>query len=262
MNPAHHSVSGRAVLSAPAFRATTPVGGLGEPDPARAAGQHLSTQEEATRNTLRRRQPRLVRLVAMAGVAAVLTGCFSLKPQVDSTRYFHLVPVAPPTPEPARVATSGVVVGIGPVKLPGYLGRASLAIRSSDNEVRYDDLRQWTEPLDGGIPRVLAANLEALLTAGHVRTPSWRRGEVTCELHLSVERFEVDEAGHGNLAAHWRITAPGAGGVLGQGRADLAREGPAPDAEPAGAVGTLSQLLGELAHQLAEALATLPHPPG
>ena len=201
-------------------------------------------------------------LAALACTAVLLTGCLSLKPRVDAAQYFLLAPLPPPVTNAVQGGSADLIVGVGPVPLPGYLRRSSLAIRTGDNEVRYDDLRQWAERLEEGIPRVLARDLDLLLPAGQVRTAAWRRGEVTCELYVSVERFDVDEAGRGQLVADWRITSPGAERVLKHGQAGISRAGPAPGPDPAGAVATLSQSLGELARQLAEELVAVPHPPG
>lgn len=202
----------------------------------------------------------LAALACVTGVAGVLTGCLNLRPRVDPARHFVLATL-PPTVDPAPGAVARLSVGLGPVGLPGYLSRSSLAIRTSPHEIRYDDQRQWAEPLQAGIPRVLAINLGPLLGPGQVRTAAWRRGEVACELHLTVEQFDVDEAGRGTLVARWRITNPGAEQVLGRGQTALTREGPAPGGDPGGAVGTLSDLLGELSRQLAGELVATPLPP-
>jgi len=200
--------------------------------------------------------------VVLACVAGLLTGCLNLKPRVDPTRHFVLATLPPPAADAVHGPNPGLVVGLGPVELPGYLRSSSLAVRSSANEVRYDELSRWAERLEEGIPRVLAANLESLLAASQVRTPAWRRSDVDSELRVSIQRFDVDEAGQGQLVARWRITSPGAERMLGHGQAGLSLSGPPPGADPSGAVATLSQLLGEFGRQLAKELATVPRPAG
>jgi hypothetical protein len=56
------------------------------------------------------------------------------------------------------------------------------------------------------------------------------------------------------LVAWWRILAPGGVKVLKAGESRLTRQGPAPEADPAGSVAALSELLGEFSRQLAQAI--------
>jgi len=59
------------------------------------------------------------------------------------------------------------------------------------------------------------------------------------------------------LVARWRIMSPGGDRTLKAGESRLTRQGPAPEKDPAGAVRTLSELLGEFSRGVTTALAEL-----
>ena len=112
----------------------------------------------------------------------------------------------------------------------------------------------WAERLDTGIQRVLAANLATLLPTDQIRLSAWRSEDVAAEVYVTIEQFDVDSSGHGVLVAWWRILSPGGEKTLKAGESRLTRQGPSPDADPSGAVATLSDLVADLSRQLAQAL--------
>jgi uncharacterized lipoprotein YmbA len=198
---------------------------------------------------------------ALLGLAVCLnlTGCFGfLKPAQLITRSFVLTPL--PAPVPGSNKTAALAVGVGQVKVPTYLLNSALAVRQGTNEITYSESVVWAERLDAGIQRVLAANLGIILATDQVRLTRWRVDEVAAEVYVVFERFDIDAAGQGFLVARWRILGPGGEKALKTGESRLSREGPLPAADPSGAVGTLSDLLGDLSHQVAGAIqATKPN---
>ena len=187
-----------------------------------------------------------------------LTGCFDfLKPAPDTARSFVLTPLQ--KPETVNVAPGAPGVGLGRMKIPAYLLDASLAVRKGTNEIDYIRGTLWAERLDNAIPRVLAANLSSLLPMDQIRLPVWRSEDVGAEIYVTIEQFDVTTTGQGILIARWRILASSSGKNLRTGESNLSHAGPSPEANPAGAVATLSELLAELSRQLAHALQELPH---
>jgi uncharacterized lipoprotein YmbA len=182
-----------------------------------------------------------------------LTGCFGfLKPAHSAARTFVLtsLPVAPSvTARPGALA-----VGVGQVKLPAYLFNTSLAVRTGTNEIDYLPSVLWAERLENGLQRVLAANLAALLSTDQVRLSAWRSEDVSAEVYVAMQQFDVDAGGHGVLVAWWRILSPGGEKTLRAGEVRLARQGPSPAGDPPGAVATLSELVADFSRQLAQAL--------
>lgn len=194
--------------------------------------------------------PLLIRSLLAAAACMCLCGCLNLKPAEVTTRYF----VLNPRPAAAASGSPALAVGVGPVKLPAYLFKDSLAVRKGTNEIEYLDNALWAEQLQSGFHRVLAANLAALLPTDQVRLSTWRREDVALEVHVAVEQFDVDRTGTGVLVAWWRILSPGGERTLKAGQFRAAREGAPPQADPRGATATLSELLGDLGRELAETM--------
>jgi uncharacterized lipoprotein YmbA len=204
----------------------------------------------SSRATLFRR-PVLARGLLALATGLSLTGCFGfLKPAKSTARHFVLTSL--PAAAPAAAPRGSVAVGIGPVKLPSYLFSTSLAVRTGTNEIVYLPSALWAERLDTGLQRVLAANLASLLPTDQIRLSAWQSADVSVEVHVAIERFDVDARGHGVLAAWWRILSPGGEKTLKAGESRLTRQGPPPDADPSGAVATLSELAADLSRQLAQ----------
>lgn len=192
-----------------------------------------------------------LRGLLLAGVACLtLTGCFGfLKPAKATARKFVLA--ALPAPDAAPVP-SGLAVGVAQVKLPDYLFNTSLAIRQGANEVDYSQLTLWAERLDAGVQRALAANLAVLLPSNRIRLNAWRSEDVNVEVHVALERFDVDGNGQAVLVAWWRILSPGGDQTYQSGETRLQRAGPSPYGDPAGAIANLNSLLTDFSRQLAE----------
>lgn len=191
-------------------------------------------------------------LLALATCAG-LTGCLGfLKPARSTARHFVLAPL--PAAESVTVTPGPLAVGVRQVKVPAYLLDTSLAVRKGTNEIEYLPLVIWAERLDTGIQRVLAANLATLLPTDQVRLSAWRSEDVAAEVHVTIEQFDVDAGGRGVLDAWWRILSPGGEKTLRAGECRLTRQGPSPDANPSGAIATLSELVADFSRQVAQVL--------
>ena len=206
------------------------------------------------------RPPVLARLLLALAAGLSLTGCFGfLKPAKSTARHFVLTSL--PAAESAAAPRASVAVGIGPVKLAAYLFNTSFAVRIGTNEIDYLPSVLWAERLDTGLQRVLAADLATLLPTDQIRLSAWQSVDVSVEVYIAIERFDVDARGQGVLVAWWRLLSPGGDKTLKAGDSRLTRQGPLPDADPSGAVATLSDLAADLSRQLAQAVkeTTGPH---
>jgi uncharacterized protein len=198
----------------------------------------------------------LIRSLLAGATCACLCGCLSLKPARPTSRFFVLSPL----PSGAAPGSTPLAVGVGQVKLPGYLFNTSLAVRKGTNEVEYLQNALWAEQMPSGFQRVLAANLAVLLPTDQVRLSSWRLEDVKMEVQVAVEQFDVDTSGRGVLVAWWRVLSPGGEKLLRSGRFQASRQGPPPRENPDGASATLSSLLADLSRELAGAMRVLPSP--
>ena len=194
----------------------------------------------------------LVAMLSSVALATGLAGCSFLKPAKSTARYFVLTPVPAAAGLPAE--PESVALGVGQVKIPGYLFNTSIAVRKGTNEIEYLPSALWAERLDAGFQRVLAANLAVILPTPRIRLSAWQQNEVGAEVYVTIEQFDVDAGGRGVLVARWRILAPGGAKVLRADSSRLSHQGPAPDADASGAVATLSELAADFSRQLAQAV--------
>jgi len=182
-----------------------------------------------------------------------LTGCLSfLKPVKGSARFFVLTPL--PANETKAAPRNSVAVGVGRVKVPDYLLDTSLAVRRGTNEIDYLLMSVWAERLDRGLQTTLAANLATLLPTDQLRLSAWQSEDVSVEVHVTIEQFDVDAKGRAVLIAWWRVLSPGGEKILNSGTSRFTRDGPEPGSDPSGAVATLSDLVTDLSRQLSESI--------
>jgi len=186
--------------------------------------------------------------LAALALLALAGGCMLL-PRPDATRYYTLVAVSP-TP---GAASSALRVGLGPVTLPGYLGRLSLATRVDSSQIRYADLDRWAEPLQAQFARTLGEALgRALGTVQITRFPWYPTVPLDVAVQVTVLAFETDTAGTARLDAAWTVRDPKT--------ATVGHEGYSTITEPAAGEGTdagvaaLSRAVDQLAQQIAASL--------
>jgi uncharacterized lipoprotein YmbA len=185
------------------------------------------------------------RRLALAALAAWAVGCTILAPAPDPSRFFVLAA--------ARGAASGaseLALGVGPVHLAGYLAVPEIQVRASATEVRRGSVDRWAEPLEEGIARVLAQDLSSILgTREVVLFPWYAEQRPTCQVQVSVRRFELEPDGSGLLEARYEVTnlAGRAGHVV----RDVELRRPAAGSDTAASVVALSEALAALAEQIA-----------
>jgi uncharacterized protein len=185
-------------------------------------------------------------------VVFAFTGCKAFKPVEDLNRFYVLSAVAKASTEVP--ANQNLTFGVAPVDLPGYLQSTRITVRRGTNEIYYSDYHQWAEHLDKAVQRVLASDLSSLLPSARVISSAWQPGDVKAEVHVLIQRFDLDESGEVTLECEWRILAPNGGRVLHVDHSLIAKKGPPLAKNPTGAVSTLSQALAELSNQIAAAL--------
>jgi len=161
--------------------------------------------------------------VVLWAAALGIAGCTVLAPQPDRTRFYLLAALAE-TPTTVRAA-SAAPVGLGPVRLPDYLGRLDMAARTGHTEIRYASDDRWAEPLEQGMTRVLAENLTALLGGRTVvALPNVLRRDVRFEVPVEVLRFEPDAEGAVVLIARWSVRDNAAATPLAESHESRLRE--------------------------------------
>lgn len=220
-------------------------------------------------------RPRPVALALLGLLTLAFGSCVSLK-RTPGARFFVLRSLAPAATDAGRIAESATgtpavagelplpeaVVGVLPARLPGALDRPQLVVATGPSELRLDELSRWAEPLDEGVTRTLAENLATLLPRHRVVRSPWASAlEPRCRLATELRLFGLQPGGDVRLEATYSLLAPKDERVLAR-RSFTASRGPLPGGrrgvEPAVSVDAMSELLAELAGQVAATVQELP----
>jgi uncharacterized lipoprotein YmbA len=140
-------------------------------------------------------------------VCFIPAGCSFLEVKPDPSRFFALASL-PRTGQTAQDAavTNQLVLGIGPIKFPGYLDRQQFVTRISQNRFAVAENDRWAEPLEENFSRVLSQNLSILLQTDRIVGYPWERSQrPTYQIHVEVLRFEPNAEHVVELWARWSI---------------------------------------------------------
>jgi len=193
--------------------------------------------------------------VAMGLAWLAFSGCIALEPKADPSRFFTLTPLSQVEQSRPQGQSNpgGVSVGVGPVRLPGYLDRQQLVTRVSQNRFQVAENDRWAEPLAENFTRVLRQNLSALVPTARLVPHPWRPNErPEYQLEIDVLRFEANVGGNVDLVVRWlvRETATKQSAVVKQTQVTPAVKGSSAEA----AVAAMSEALGELSQEIAQAV--------
>jgi uncharacterized lipoprotein YmbA len=135
---------------------------------------------------------------------------------------------------------------------------------TAPDELRIDEFLRWAEPLDMGINRTLAENLDALLAEHRViRSPWPGSARPRFRVRVSLKRFGLQQGGDVSLEGRWAILGGQGEGPLLVREASL-RHGSASAGAASRDLGigveAMSQLLAELSRQIADGIRSLPVP--
>lgn len=163
------------------------------------------------------------------------------------------------SPAQAVVRDDAAAISVGPVRLPDYLKRNSLARQDDKGHLHFSETEIWAEPLDRGLQRTL---VEVLSDALGDTPVAWFPGQPMVRtdygVSVSVRLFEVTDS-RVTLTATWRMLptradAPGAT-ISGRFRRERALQQPSSGPEIAEA---LSELVQALALDIANAVPSRP----
>lgn len=150
-------------------------------------------------------------LIAFSLVA--LTGCSIFRPARGEEHYYLLSSTGVGDSVVTRTRTA-LVVRLLPVEVPDYLQTRDIAVRDGNNEIVFPPFHQWAEPLDAGIRRVLARDLQASSEIREVLTdePSPADANIcVISIHIMVcEGSDINGQGAVLFKAAWSISKFGA----------------------------------------------------
>ena len=124
--------------------------------------------------------------------AFISAGCSFFDAKPDPSRFFSLTSL-PRTGQTAQdhAVTNQLILGIGPIKLPGYLDRQQMVTRISQNRFAVAENDRWAEPLEENFSRVLSQNLSILLQTDRIVAYPWVRSQQpTYQVQVEVLRLE------------------------------------------------------------------------
>lgn len=194
-------------------------------------------------------------LIVMALACLPLTACATLSARPDPSRFFTLTPVTLAQEAGARGPSNPgqLSLGIGPIKFPGYLDREQIVTRVSQHRFDLAENDRWAEPLEENFARVLSQNLSALLHTDRVVRYPWQSSQRPAyQVEIEVLHFEPNHSQEAQLMARWAVMDTGNKKLVSARESRLTRQVRARSTEAS--VAALSEALGELSHEIADAV--------
>jgi len=188
-------------------------------------------------------------VLALAAVVVASGGCASLLlDRPLPPRYYLLTPVA----EPGPVRRPDLVLGLGPIRVAGYLDRPSLMTRIDANRVQPSNTDLWAAPITQSVTSVLVENLATLLAPRQIIVYPWySTANVACQVRVDIRRLERRSDGGVSFAAGWSVEEIGSDGSLRRGRTEVDH---AVTGDADAVVGALSQALAQMSEEIAAAV--------
>ena len=193
-------------------------------------------------------------LVACVVSSLLAAGCALIQPVKDQSRFFVLralpVDAAPSEPMPAA---RGLILGIGPVRLPDYLKQTELVEGLAGSEVRYSQTDRWAQPLETMTGAVVAQQLTDLLGIPGIVPYPWT-GLVLPDytIPIRVTRFENDGSGTVIFDGGWGLHETKTKRIVRVVQFRVTERVQTPDAN--GTVAAMSAALSQLSHEIAVAI--------
>ena len=189
-------------------------------------------------------------------VCFISAGCSFFEVKPDPSRFFALTSL-PRTGQTAQDAavTNQLALGIGPIKLPGYLDRQQMVTRISQNRFAVAENDRWAEPLDENFSRVLSQNLSILLQTDKIVSYPWVRSQQpTYQVQVEVLRFEPNAEQVVELWARWSIIDNTKKTVSVK---ETYLTQPTRDKSTEASVASMSELVSDLSKEIAAAIRAL-----
>jgi len=187
-----------------------------------------------------------IRLAGLAIATVILASCVAREP---FPRFYLLTS----TSDSMRSHRGGTTVFVRRVQVPAYLVRLSLVTMRGGSQADYAETARWAEPLDQGVARAVAENLNqrsGITAIGF--SPAAPPGPHRYDVQIRLDRFEGTDSGDVVLAAHWEVLTSGGSSVANRSL-EIRRNGWTPGDYP-GLVKLLSEEVAEMSAQIARAI--------
>jgi uncharacterized lipoprotein YmbA len=202
--------------------------------------------------------PAINAVLTGALIALSVAGCGTFSPRPDPSRFFTLSSL--PQVEQATLKNSTrpekMFLGIGPIKLPSYLDRQELIVRSAQNRFEVSENDRWAEPLQENFSRVLSENLALLLDTDLIVIYPWSpANRPRYHVEIEVLRLEANSERNGQLFARWSVLDGADKKVAVVKESRVTRN--AKDKSTDGSVAALSEAVGDLSREIADAVSAI-----
>jgi uncharacterized lipoprotein YmbA len=151
--------------------------------------------------------PRICRiLISGLMVLGFCAGCFGTTPPAV---FYSLTPIEDTATVPRPAAESKIAIGIGPIKFPDELNRASIVTRSGRNRLEVNQFRRWGGSLEKNFTRVMEENLALLVKTDQVMTRPWERYfQPDVRIAMDIRQFDGRLGEYASLNVTWIIVGP------------------------------------------------------
>ena len=145
------------------------------------------------------------KILGAAVLALACSGCIALSS--SPTPRFYLLQAAD-TVHPVDNAglAAGIVIGIGPVRVPAYLDRPQIVTRDKALMLKFAQFDRWGEPLGQGVARLIREDLALRLPGAGVTTYPWDPSvPVTYRVTVEIMRLEGELDGDLRMMVQWQV---------------------------------------------------------
>ncbi len=189
------------------------------------------------------------RFLLLLCLPLALMSCKTLRPVKDSAARYVLDPTVP-----YRAGQSSrPALAVAKPALPTYLDRQQLVTRDG-SMLNVQESNLWSEPLNTGIARVLAANLSRLTGSSSIMpVGDYVTLEYTSLVEMRIAKFDPDASGNMVLECSWKLQPVRGGDVSFRSfRTKVTVEKTIPAAS--GRVAAMNEALAQLAREISRRL--------
>ncbi len=184
-----------------------------------------------------------------------LGGCISI-PTTPPPRFYTLEALDKGQPVKQYKVRTGMVVGIGPVKIPEFLIRPQIVTKDKKNLLEFSEFDRWGEGLDFAFVRVMNENLALMLPDAVIEMYPWDLNiAIRYQVIVNVIALECSLNQDMLLVAQWTVIDQNSRKAVFTKRSQL-RQAIMPHSYP-GLVKTLSAACVSLSEEMASELSLL-----
>ncbi|MFA5271365.1 MAG: PqiC family protein [Candidatus Omnitrophota bacterium] len=118
----------------------------------------------------------------------ILGGCVSVS-NSPNARFYALHAID--NQASSQLEAKGLVIGVGPVKIPEYLNRPQIVNVNKDRTLSFSEFNRWAEAIDFALERIINENLAGTLNGATIEMFPWDRAvPVKYQVIANVIRLE------------------------------------------------------------------------